>query len=62
MMVIDQVDDLQVPWQQTLHHVGSPSFQSLRENGVVGVRIASIGNLPCLKKKHKALILLSCNL
>ena len=52
-VVVDQVDDLQVPGQDGSDHLGGPALQGLGEDGVIGVRAAPAGDVPGLWKDNK---------
>ena len=49
-VVVDEIDDLQMSWQDVSNHIGGPSLKSLRQDGVVGVGTATVGDVPSLKK------------
>ena len=49
VMMIDQVDDLHVPWQHVLQHGAAPALQGLWQNGVVGVGAAFARHIPSLQ-------------
>mmetsp|Transcript_93814 Transcript_93814/g.195689 ORF Transcript_93814/g.195689 Transcript_93814/m.195689 type:complete len:706 (-) Transcript_93814:403-2520(-) len=46
--LVDLAADVQVPWEQLLHHVDGPLLQSLRHDGVVGVVARLLRKLPGL--------------
>ena len=48
-VVIDQIDDLQVPGQDAAKHICRPALKSLWQDGVVGVSAAAIGDVPGLR-------------
>lgn len=48
VVLVDLVDDLQVPWQQGLQQLHRPALQSLRQHSVVGVGKGSSGQVPGL--------------
>ena len=58
VVVIDQVDDFQVPGQEFAQHVDRPPLQGLGQNGVIGVSARLLGQLPCLQSKHKPCLVL----
>ena len=51
-IVIDEIDDLHMPWQNVSNHLSGPPLKSLWQDGVVGVSTALVGDVPGLKKKE----------
>jgi len=49
-VVVDQVDDLQMPGQDVAQHVGWPTLKGLRQDGVVGVGAAASRDVPSLQE------------
>ena len=49
-VVVDQVDDLQVPGQDSAEHVGRPALEGLGQDGVVGVSAAPSSDVPGLPR------------
>ena len=47
--MIDEIDDFQMPWQNISNHLSGPPLKSLRQDGVIGVRTATVGDVPGLK-------------
>ena len=47
--MVDQIDDLQVPGQDSAEHICRPALKSLWQDGVVGVGAAAIGDVPGLR-------------
>jgi hypothetical protein len=39
-------------WQYISNHISWPSLKSFREDGVIGVRTATSGDVPCLHEKN----------
>ena len=50
--MIDEIDDLHMPWQDVSNHLSGPPLKSLWQDGVVGVSTALVGDVPGLKKKE----------
>ena len=48
--MIDEIDDLHMPWHDVSNHLSGPPLKSLRQDGVVGVSTALVGDVPGLKK------------
>ena len=51
-VVVDEIDDLQMSWQDVSDHVSGPPLKSLRQDGVVGVGTATVGDVPSLEKNN----------
>ena len=56
---VDLIDDLQVTRQECFQHRDRPSFQSLREEGVVSVSKHFGADTPCLSYKTYSTLQLS---
>lgn len=54
--MVDQVDELQVSWQQFSNEVNGPLLESLWQDGMVGVRESVVNNIPCLFESKALLI------
>lgn len=52
MLLIDLINDLQVPRQQLLHQFHRPALQGLREHCVVGIGEGFLGDLPGLQEER----------
>ena len=43
---IDFIDDLQMPGQDSAHHINRPAFQGFRHQGMIGIGKGIDGNVP----------------
>lgn len=50
--VIDQIDEIHVPWQQVLDQVAAPFLESLWQHSVVGIAECVIDHVPRLLKRQ----------
>ncbi len=55
-LLVDPVDDLQVPRQQPTEQIDRPDLEGLRQQGVAGVREALLGDGPGLVPLHLLLV------
>ena len=47
-VVVDQVDDFQMSWQNSANHISRPPLQGLGQDRVVGVSTATLCDVPSL--------------
>jgi hypothetical protein len=54
--MVDQINELQMSWQQSSNKFNGPFLESLWQNGMVGVRESVINNVPCFFESEFFLI------